>query len=261
MQQISSHYYFALGAGYAAALLAWLLVDDSRPDIWGHLKDPRFRHPWWETVAALIASLATVGIGLLYSRHLLLPEVSATKSPVINALNQVIIFSPFITLLLVRRQSLQTAWLPATKILLRLGAGAVLAGCALLVFYFVSRPPVTFLTIFASVYHPKNFGYAVQIFLEDFAIAILFVRLRDALGQKRFLIAVLAVAFLFSAAHYPDKLAQGQLFLIATREVTIDAFLVGGVVYFLQRSKDFLWFWCVHFTMDMLQFYTGGAIR
>jgi hypothetical protein len=261
METISSSYYFALTFGYAIALLGWWLVYHWQPKIWEFQLDYQFFHPWWETLWALLAAIATVTIGQLYSRGLLIPEISATGSPLASSLNQIIIFSPFIILLLARRQPLTTAWLPSKSILLRLVIGLLLAFCALLVFFIIRRPPTSLLSIFVSGYHPKNIGYAVQVFLEDFAIAILFVRFRTAVGQKWFLLVVITVAFLFSAAHYPQKLNEGQSFLVATREVLIDGLLVSAVIYVLQRSRDFLWFWCIHFLMDMMQFYAGNLTK
>ncbi len=257
MNQISSSYYQALCSGYAVALLGWWLINLCYPKIWRSFTETRFDHPWRETLWAFLAALATVGIGILYSRHLLLPELGTTKSPLVSALNQVIIFSPFIALLLIRRQPPASAWLPAGNIPLRLGAGVVLALAALLTFYLVRRPPLGLNAVMSGVYQPKNFAFATQVFLEDFALAIFFVRLRAALGAKRFLVSAVIVAFLFSAAHYPAKLSGGESFIAATRDVILDGLLVSTVIYFLQRSRDFLWFWCVHFTMDMLQFYAG----
>jgi hypothetical protein len=261
MQKIGSSYYLALSAGYVFALLGWVLIDRWRREIWGSLPDARFQRPWRETLWALLAGIATVGIGLLYSQHLLLPEISSTKSPIAEAANQLLIFSPFVGLLLLRRQPSASAWLPTGKLPIRFLIGLILAVCALIVFCFVRRTTPPLLQVMAGVYQPKNFGYAVQIFLEDFAIAVLFVRLRAALGQKWFLLAIVTVALLFSGAHYPAKLAAGQPFFAATADVLLDAALVSAVIYFLQRSRDFLWFWCIHFTMDMLQFYAGNPAK
>ena len=261
VHNIASAYYLALSAGYAFALLGWLLIDRGRREIWGPLPDAQFARPWRETLWALLAAIAAVGTGMLYSRHLLLPEISAKKSPFAEAANQLLIFSPFPALLILRQQPLASAWLPARKLPIRFLAGLVLAVSALIVFCLIRRTAPPLLQVISGVYQPKNFGYAAQVFLEDFAIAVLFVRLRAALGRKWFLVAIVTVALLFSSAHYPAKLAGGQAFLPATLEVLLDAALVSAVIYFLQRSRDFLWFWCIHFTMDMLQFYGGDPTK
>jgi hypothetical protein len=52
-------------------------------------------------------------------------------------------------------------------------------------------------------------------------------------------------------------LAEGQAFGPATRDVLIDGALVSGAVFVLQKSKDIVWFWRVHFAMDMMQFHSG----
>jgi hypothetical protein len=38
-----------------------------------------------------------------------------------------------------------------------------------------------------------------------------------------------------------------------------DAGLAVIVLHFLQKSSDILWFWWIHFAMDMMQFYAVSA--
>ena len=229
-----------------------------KPDIWKNQTEHHFEHPWRETLWVLIAALLTIGIGQLYTHQMLLPEGSVTQSPIAGSVNQIIIFSPFFLLLLVRRQPLSTAWLPGNSIVMRLLIGLALALCSIITFLLIRQPQTPLRDVLWNVYNLKNVGYAVQIFFEDVAIAMLFVRLQSAIGEKWFLAIVLSVAFLFSASHYPLHLSDGLSFLAATREVIINAVLVSAVIYVVQRSQDILWFWSIHFAMDMMQFYGGS---
>jgi len=109
----------------------------------------------------------------------------------------------------------------------------------------------SWLEVVLRVYSPKNVPLLVQVLLEDIAIAILFVRFRSALGL-RFTVGLVAV--LFAAAHIPALLASG----VAIHEcigLVLDAALAVGVLSVVQRSSDVWWFWCVHYAMDMTQFY------
>ncbi|MBI3586982.1 MAG: hypothetical protein HY088_07630 [Ignavibacteriales bacterium] len=258
MNSLSYSYYFALSAGYTIGVLGWLLINRLKPEIWKADSEYQFPHSWRETLWALAAVVGTISIGQFYMAKMLIPKALIINSVITDALNQIIIFSPFLLLLVIRRQPLTTAWLPSQNLPLRLGIGMALAVGAVGLFVLVRQPSQTLGEILLNVYHPKNAHYAVQIFLEDIAVAILFVRLRSALGQKWFLIALISVAFLFSASHYPLKLREGLSFFLATRDVIIDGLLVSTVVYVLQRSRDILWFWCIHFAMDMMQFYAGN---
>lgn len=255
---ISSAYYVALSVGYTIALVGWFVINLWKPEIWRAHAEVQFQHPWREVLWALLAGIAMVAIGQLYAQGLLVPEIRPVK-PLASSVNQVIIFSPFLLLLLIRRQSVATAWLPPRLPWLRLGIGMLLALCAITTFVLVRRPDSSLAEILPNVYHPKNLGYAVQVFFQDISIAIVLVRFKAAVGQKWFLVALVAVALLFSASHYPLKISQGLSYLSATREVLIDALLVSAVVYVLQRSRDILWFWPVHFAMDMMQFHGGGT--
>jgi hypothetical protein len=258
VNSFSSSYYFALTGGYTIALLGWWAANRWRPGIWNSDPEYHFASPWWETLWAFVAAIATIGIGQLYTHGLLLPKSSIGGPVLTEALNQAIIFSSFILLLIVRRQPFNTAWLSSRHLPERLVIGFALAIAAVCVFVLIRQPSDSLGGILGSVYHPKNAGYAAQILLEDIAIAVVFVRFRSAVGSKWFLVVLIVVAFLFSASHYPAKFGEGLSFVTATRDVIIDGALASAIVYVLQRSKDILWFWCIHFAMDMMQFYAGN---
>ena len=91
----------------------------------------------------------------------------------------------------------------------------------------------------------------MQVLLEDMAIAILFIRFRAAIGGKA---AVVLVAALFAAGHIPALLSGGAP-LSELMSLFLDTGIAIAVLAVVQRSSDVLWFWCVHFAMDMMQFY------
>jgi hypothetical protein len=90
----------------------------------------------------------------------------------------------------------------------------------------------------------------VQVFLEDLTIAILFVRLAGAIGK---LWATVVVACLFAAGHIPVMVSQG---VTSTELLGLfrDAGLGVLAILVLQRSRDVVWFWFIHFCLDMTQF-------
>jgi hypothetical protein len=82
-------------------------------------------------------------------------------------------------------------------------------------------------------------------------MAILFVRMRAAVGLWK---SIVTVAALFAAAHIPAMLS-GPITAGDIMGLVADAGLAVIVLYYLQKSADILWFWWVHFAMDMMQFY------
>ena len=76
-------------------------------------------------------------------------------------------------------------------------------------------------------------------------------RFRAAIGLTK---TIVLVAVLFAAGHIPSLLATGAAVedLIA---LLADAGLAIAVLCVLQRLADIWWLWCVHFAMDMMQFY------
>ena len=218
--------------------------------MWPAVPSPAFTKPWLEVLWAILAGLAVLGIGTLYSQHRLLPATNNHR-PALDAVNQVLIYSPFFMLLLVRRQGLSTAWLPTRRIPFRIAIGLAVALLALAIYSLTQFGLGSYPRLLESVYAPSHINHLVQVLLEDIGIAILFVRMRAALGLRW---TLLLVAMLFAAAHIPGLLAAGAsptdlLALLA------DAGLGVLALIFLQRSQDVWWFWMLHFALDMTQFF------
>lgn len=244
----------ALLLSYGAALVGALGVSRLLPRLWPAEEPDRLARPGREVAWALAATVAVLLIGVLYSRGWLLPATSRHR-PMLDAVNQLLIYTPFPLLLVLRRQSSNTAWLPTRGIVVRVGVGLVLALLSLVV-YAAVRPGLTeWLALIRHVYQPGHISFLTQVLLEDISIAILFVRVQQALGLTR---ALLLVAILFAAAHIPGLLASGA----AINEL---APLLGDVALgvlglsVLHRLRDVWWFWMVHFALDMTQFYGGQA--
>ena len=243
-------HHLALIVAYGAALLGWLILARLVPSLWPSPSVSSFSHPKRELAWAIGAIVTTIAIGQLYSRGWLLPATSRTR-PALDVFNQLLIYSPFLALPLVRRQPLSTAWLPLREIPWRIAAGLGLAIVAVVAYGLAhaDAPPVV--AALRQVYDPRHVSYWVQVLLEDVSIAVLFVRVRAAIG---FRFSLVLTALLFAAAHIPGLLTSGasQAELLA---LFGDVALGLGALAVLQRSADVWWFWCVHFAMDMTQFY------
>jgi hypothetical protein len=242
--------HLALLIGYTCALLGWVVLARLFPGLWPGQEKVTFPNPIVELIWAFVALIAVLGIGQLYQRDLLLPSDGAYH-PALDAINQVIIFSPLSILLIVRRHGLHTAWLPTRRVWLRILAGLILALMAILAYTLSRTGSDSWAQVVPRVYQWTNFSFLIQVLLEDFAIAILFVRLRAVLGLK---VVIVLVAVLFAAGHIPALIAGG-----AEAGELLSLFLDAGLgvlaISVLQRSADIWWFWGVHFAMDMMQFY------
>ena len=197
--------------------------------------------------------LGVLLVGQLYARGIRLPATGSLR-PLAESVNQIVIFAPMLALLALRRHSLETAWIRRDRVPLRIGIGVVLATIAITAFTAVYRDAPSLGTVISRTYRPANTHIAVQVLLEDIAIAILMVRLAGALGPRR---AILLVAALFAAGHIPSLLATGgtQAELIS---LIRDAALAAGVFAVALRGADVWVLWPVHFAMDMMQFAIPG---
>ncbi|MEM6644751.1 MAG: hypothetical protein AAF730_00715 [Bacteroidota bacterium] len=244
-------YYIALFGAYAVAVGGWFTVHQGWLR-WPEPPEPTFKHPWREVGYAMLAVVLVLVVGQLFIRGWLLPEPSdAWWEPITASLNQMMIFAPMLGLLLVRRHGRASAWLPADRVVQRTALGFALGLAAIAVFLAMHQPGLRYLDVLRDVYAWTNMPHAVQVFLEDLTIAIVFVRLRAGLGT---LWTTVLVASLFAAGHIPAMLSGGEP-LAEFASLLADAALGAGVFLVLQRSRDILWFWPVHFAMDMMQFY------
>ena len=239
----------ALLVGYAVGLLGWLGVARVYGRPWSKRQSPSFAQPWREVAFAILACGAVVAVGQAFVHGYLL-KAQGSFEQLIKAINQIIIFSPIFLLLAIRRQGLDTAWLPLDRVWQRLLVGLVLALSAILAFTLTRAGSDNWLTVLPRVYSLKNLSFAVEVFCEDMAIAILFVRFQAAMGA---LLSIVLVSVLFAAAHLPTLIALGVP-VGGTVFLFLDAGLGMLALTVLRRSQDIWWFWCVHFAMDMMQF-------
>jgi hypothetical protein len=267
---------YALFVAYAIVMLVWGRVARRLPSLWPQPTPAGFARPWRE-VGFYFAALAVVLlVGQLYVRQGLIPAHGPLE-PVLDAANQFLIFTPVLALPFVRRRALVVEgadrgttgaaappaavpatravlagmWLPTRRVWARAAVGAVLSLIAILVFTSVRSGSDPFVDVSARVFHPRNLGNFVQVLCEDVAIAVLFVRVRAALGLWR---TIAVVAVFFAAAHIPVLVAGGAA-LGELAGLVADAGLGAMVLYFVQRSADVWWFWWIHFAMDMMQFH------
>jgi hypothetical protein len=249
---VSQHY--ALLAGYGTALAGWYVLSRFFPALWPNRAGIGFPFPWREVGWACLGVLGVIAVGQVYARLWRFPS-DGTLGPLIEAANQVLIFLPILAMLLLRRQGLRTAWLPMDRVWARLLVGQVLAALAILAFTLVRDGSDNWLAVYPRVYQPKNVAFAVQVLCEDLAIAILFVRFQAAIGLWG---TILVVACVFAAAHIPAMITNGSSWKELAR-LALDAGLGVVVLFVAQRSADVWWLWCVHFAMDMMQFYATTA--
>lgn len=239
----------ALFAGYAAAVASWFVIDRLFPGLWRQFNLSSFSHPWREVLAALLAAGGVVLLGQLWLRGVRLPS-EGTAGFVMESVNQILIFSPFFLLLLLRRQPLETALIQMRRLGSRLLVGVLIALIALGVHVVVRRALGENVFLFPRILQFQNLDEAVQVLLEDIAIAILLVRFATAMGSKA---TIAGVAALFAIGHIPAMVAQGaspaELVGLA-RDMLLGVMILGTIL----RSRDIVWFWPVHLVMDLTQF-------
>jgi hypothetical protein len=146
-----------------------------------------------------------------------------------------------------------TAWIRRDRVWLRLVLGIVLSSIAIGVFTTL-HGTVAWPQALIAVYRPGSAHIAMQVLLEDIAIAILAVRLAAAMGSGR---AAALAGLLFAAAHIPTMFAQGAT-AAELLPLLRDAALGTAVIAMGLRAADVWVLWPIHFAMDMMQFVVSG---
>lgn len=80
-----------------------------------------------------------------------------------------------------------------------------------------------FFDVINDVYHLQNGHHLVQVFMEDFAIALILSRFIAALGHKHTIWILVLVGILFSASHLPNNLENGIQLMPAITNIILDA--------------------------------------
>ena len=134
--------------------------------------------------------------------------------------------------------------------------GVVLASLAVAAYSLLRDGADAPWVLFGRIWRYEHLDEMVQVFLEDLTIAILFVRMAGAIGNRW---ATVVVACLFAAGHVPAMVSEGVTWLELTGLLR-DAGLGVAVILVLQRSRDVVWFWCIHFCLDMTQFSSVSGV-
>ncbi|HLQ38590.1 MAG TPA: hypothetical protein VK348_12355, partial [Planctomycetota bacterium] len=125
---------------YTAALLGWWALARSRRDLWPAGAATVFARPWRELLLGFVAVLAILGLGQLYQHDIKLPVAQGGWSAVLaETANQLLIYSPVLWLVVLRRQPGSTLLVPGDHLPLRIGFGFGL-GIAAAVTYVLLRP-------------------------------------------------------------------------------------------------------------------------
>lgn len=257
---MSLSYYQILSISYLTAVGLWWVFASVGSTHIAPNTHPPIERPWLKSALMILCALCTIGIGSAYSARLLIPDFTIGSFRLGESINQALIYSPFPLYLAVTGESYATAWLPRPNWQKRLVAGILISFLALGVFIGLSGAR-SIGDVVMDVFHFQNAHHAVQVFFEDLAISMFLARLSGALGKKYFVLAIVVVALAFPLAHLPSDLSSGLPLSAILSGLLNDALLVFVIGFALYRFKDFLWLFPLHFTMDMMQFYSGITIH
>ena len=204
-----------------------------------------------DLVLAILASLSILAIGQLYSAGYLIPASgkSFLDKMLIWPLNNLLIFSPIFFLLLFRKQKLTSIFISGRNLHKKVAFGFFASLIGILVFTGLRGEWQRIPEILQAAVSLDSISNFPAVFLENVALAFLFVRLKWASNLKW---ALALPAILFAFAHVPSSLAEGDpwshilSFFLLTGSITL------LVLYTLDRSKDIIWLGFVHYFMDLV---------
>ena len=248
VMQSNTFFIVPLTIAYGTICALWFLLNRIKKS-WPITPISTPGKPWIELGTAMIAVIGILVIGQLYSAgYLLKNTASETLARWVWPLNNVIIFSPILLTLLLRRQGPSTIFLSRKGILIKVVFGFASSCGGIFIFLLLRGELERIVEVAHHAISPSALTYFPAVFFENIALAFLFVRLKWAVGIKW---AIGIPAVLFAFAHVPGSLAEGDPLI----HIITFFFLTGGlttfILYTAYRSRDIIWLGIVHYLMDV----------
>ncbi|MEP0985324.1 CPBP family glutamic-type intramembrane protease [Ekhidna sp.] len=208
------------------------------------------KKPWLDFGVGLLACISVIGIGQIFSAGFLIPS---TESTILNQVfiwpsNNVLIFSPILLTLFIRKQGLSTIFISFNQLGIKLLFGLIASILGVTIFVGIRGEWSRILEIGSSAIQLKTLSNFPAIFFENVALAFLFIRLKWAVGIQW---AIGIPSVLFALAHVPGSLAEGDPVSHIITFFILTGSLTTFILYTAYRSRDILWLGVVHYLMDV----------
>ncbi|MTI39431.1 CPBP family glutamic-type intramembrane protease [Fulvivirga lutimaris] len=248
IMQSNSFFIVPLTLAYGAICASWFLVNAKTK--WPISTIHNSNKPKTDFIISLIAAVAVIVIGQIYSAGFLIPTAeNHILQGVIWMLNNVIIFSPILLTLSIRKQSLNTLFISKEKLWLKLAFGIATSILGVIIFIGLRGEWNRFIPILTGAFEYKALTNFPAIFFENMILAFLFVRLKWILGTKW---AIIIPAILFAFAHVPGSIAEGDPWSHILTFFILTGSLTTFILYTAYRSRDIIWLGVVHYMMDIV---------
>lgn len=237
------------------ASLAWLVVFVGLEGLrwrWPRLWPARAPLPsdrrWLDLSLALLVPAAILGGGQLWFSGHLRWRWPGDWRHLAYVLAQLLIWSPLGVALWLRRQPIESLWVPRRDVLLRTFAGALLGLLAVAVYLTCTGAWSRWPAILARTVTLQAWAHAVPVFLEACGVAFVFVRLEWALGRWP---AALVPGLLFAAAHVPRALADGEASGAIAVMFVFQTALIAVLITWTARFRDLIAIGVAHWLWDL----------
>ncbi len=247
-QTATAYFLLPVAAAYLTACALWLAYDwrwklcQSEPPL------EQSDHPYWDLLLTFVAGAGIFLLGAAYRAGWLFPTGGTAAGQIGWLVDNCIIYSPIVTVLAVRRQSLRTLFLSVTRLPEKILLGLVLGVIAIVVYSGLRGELGEVPGYLASAVDVDKLVNFLPVFLEGVALAFVFVRLRWAVGTA---VAIAVPSVLFAAAHVPGAIEAGHE---ATHIAVFFAFntaLPAAILWTVGRPRDVVWIGLAHYLMDI----------
>lgn len=231
--------WLAVFIGFEGLRRAW-------PAVWPAPAAAHGDRRWLDLALALLVPAAILALGQLWFAGTLRWRWPGAWRHLAYVLAQLLVWSPLVLALVLRRQGPATVWMPRDRLLLRLAGGLLLGLLAVALYLELNNSHGRWPAILGRTLTLQAWAHVVPVFLEACGVAFVFVRLRWALGRVA---AALVPGILFAAAHLPRAFAAGEPPVTIAVLFAVNAALAAGLVAWAARFRDLIvvgvahWFW------------------
>ncbi|MEM7296657.1 MAG: CPBP family glutamic-type intramembrane protease [Bacteroidota bacterium] len=249
IMQSNSFFILPLTVSYLAICGLWFLLNKYRKS-WQIVFIDTSKKPWVDLILGIVAAVAILAIGQLYSAGYLIPRIdNELLNRLTWPLNNILIFSPIFIVLILRKQNLKTVFISKRDLPIKLTFGLASSFIGIVLFTALRGEWNRIPEILNHAIQAETLSNFPAIFFENMAVAFLFVRLKWVVGIKW---AISIPALLFALAHVPGSLAEGDPWSHILTFFFLTGSLTTVILYTAYRSRDIIWLGVVHYFMDVV---------
>ena len=248
-QGATAEFFSTITVTYLVVCGLWFASARLFGDAWPRGADvPPSDRRWLDLGVTAIVAVGVLGLGQLMSSGLLLPRASGGLGMLTFNVNTLIVYSPLLIALIVRRQPASTVLLAPRRPVASVLVGSALALVGLGVYLALASELHRFGPVVLEACGIHALSHFIPVFLEAVAVGFLYVRLRWVCGE---IPSLLVPCLLFAVGHLRRSIDSGRPPAEIAAFFVLNTLLPFAIFFTVVRSREVIWIGVVHYLLDV----------